>query len=375
MRRVLLVFEPPDGGVPAHVLALARGLDAHGWLPVVAGPADASAYAEFERAGVEFQRLPMGRSLHPVRYAATLRGLGRLIRGQGIDLVHAHSSKAGVVGRMAARLAGTPAVYTPHCFAFIRDGTPAVQGGLALAERALAPLARAIVCVAEFERAAALRHRVAPPGRLHVVHNGSFACGEGAEPDSELAEFAGNAPLVACLSVLRPQKSVETFVAAAPELLAAAPEARLAVIGDGELRHQLERQAASLGLDRRLRFFHFRPPVWRQLRQLDLLVLPSAWEAFPIAVLEAMACGVPQVATDVGGTAEAVEDGETGLLVPPRDPAALARAAAELIRDPDRRARMAEAGRRRHAALFGVERMVAGTARVYDEALADGRPD
>jgi glycosyltransferase involved in cell wall biosynthesis len=373
MRRVLLLFEPPDGGVPAHVLALARGLPAHGWLPVVAGPAQAAAYGEFERAGVAVLRLPMGRSMGPRRSATTLRAVRRLIREQEIDLVHAHSSKAGVVGRIAARLARTPSVYTPHCFAFIREGSPATRRGIVFAERTLARITGAVVCVAEFERSAALRSRVASRDRLHVVHNGSDGCAADAEPDAELRAFAGDGALVACMSVLRPQKSVETFIAAAPELLAAAPEARLAVIGEGELRDQLERQAAALGLDGRLRFFDFHPPVWRQLRQLDLLVLPSAWEAFPIALLEAMACGVPQVASDVGGVGEAVGDSETGLLVPPRDPLALAHATVELLRDPERRARMAEAGRRRHAELFTVGRMVDRTARVYEQALDGGR--
>lgn len=375
MRRCLLLFEPPDGGVPAHVLELARGLGQHGWTPVVAGPAEAAAYAAFENEGIEVTRLPMGRRVEPLRYAAALRDLVQLIRAGEFDLVHAHSSKAGVVGRLAAAATRTPVVYTPHCFAFLRDGSTVGHHGIVWAERALAPLTRAIVCVADFERDEALRRRITRPERLHVVHNGSPGCDGAAEPDPELAGFARDAPLVACLSVLRRQKAVDSFISSAPAVLEAVPDARLAVIGDGELRGELESQAAALGLGERFGFFDFRPPVWRQLRQLDLLVLPSAWEAFPISVLEAMACGVPQVATRVGGTPEAVADGETGLLVPARDPDALARGVIELLRDPDRRARMAEDGRRRHAELFTVERMVRDTAAVYEAAVSGGNGD
>lgn len=369
MRRCLLVFEPPDGGVPAHVLELARGLERHGWRPRVAGPAEAPAYGDFERAGVEVVRLPMGRRLRPGSYGASLRALVRLIRAGEFDLVHAHSSKAGAVGRLAAAATGTTAVYTPHCFAFMRERPAPVTAAVVAAERALAPLARAIICVAESERELALRHRVGRPDRLHVVHNGSPPCGDEADPDPELAAFAAGGPLVACLSVLRPQKAIDTFISAAAEILSAVPEARLAVIGDGEMREPLEEQARTLGLGERVRFFGFRPPVARQLRQIDVFVLPSSWEAFPISLLEAMACGVPQVATDVGGTREAVADGETGLLVPPRDPQALARGVIELLRDPERRARMAEDGRRRHANLFSVDRMVEDTAKVYEAAV------
>jgi glycosyltransferase involved in cell wall biosynthesis len=104
------------------------------------------------------------------------------------------------------------------------------------------------------------------------------------------------------------------------------------------------------------------------LLALDVYVLPSGWEAFPIGLLEAQACGVPQVATDVGGNREAVV-AETGVLVPPADPDALADALIGLLRDPERRAAMARASRARHAELFTVDRMVARTAAVYDSVL------
>jgi glycosyltransferase involved in cell wall biosynthesis len=118
-----------------------------------------------------------------------------------------------------------------------------------------------------------------------------------------------------------------------------------------------------------VRWEPYRPPASNHLRELDVYVLASSWEAFPIGPLEALACGVPQVVTAVGGTREAVVP-ETGLSIPPRDPDALASAVIELLRDPRRRARMAQASRERHAARFTVDRMVAGTAAVYDRVLS-----
>ena len=365
MRRVLLAFEPPDGGVAEQVLQLARLLPEHGWEPTVAGPRDAIVYPALEEAGVRIERLDIDRGLSPPRLTKATAALRRLLLDERFDVVHAHSSKAGVLARVAARMAGTPAVYSPHCFAFVGP-QPALRRWPAVAvERALARATAATICVAEDEREVALSARIGDPDRLRVVHNGAGACRADLEPDPELAEFAAGRPLAAVLTALRPQKAVDVFVAAAPAILAAAPEARLAVIGDGELKEQLERQAAQLGVGDRLRFFAFRRPAARQLREVDVFVLPSLWEAFPISILEALACGVPQVATAVGGSAEAVSDGVTGLLCPPGDAAALATSVAALLGDPERRARMSAASRTRHATAFTLERMVAETATVY----------
>jgi len=173
-----------------------------------------------------------------------------------------------------------------------------------------------------------------------------------------------------------PGKGVHTFVEAGRHVLDRQPQARLAVIGNGPLRDDLERRARALGLGERLRFFDYTAPSARQLRALDVFVLASPWEAFPIGPLEAMACGVPQVTTAVGGTPEAVRDGTTGLLCPPADPPALADRVVRLLGDPALRARMSEASRERHRRLFTIERMLGETAAVYERVAAEheGRP-
>lgn len=377
MRRVLLVMEPPDGGVAENVMRLALGLPARGWNPSVAGPPEAIVYPRLREAGIPLARLPLERGFgRPATDLSALRRLGSIVRRQRFDLVHAHSAKAGVVGRLAALLSGTPVVYSPHCFPFVGPWAAPRRLFALSVERALGPVSDGILCVADEERALALKEHIAPARRLHVVHNGSPPCPADLEPDAALAAFRGEGPLAACLTVLRPQKSVDVFLEAAPRVLAELPAARLAVVGDGPLRAELEARAAALALDpERFRFFDFRPPAARQLGSLDLFVLPSAWEAFPISVLEAMACGVPQVATDVGGTSEALLDGETGLLCPPGDPEALAARIIEVLRDPERGAAMGSAGRARHDRLFTIDRMVEGTAGVYELALAGAHGD
>ncbi len=341
MARVALVCEPPDGGVAEHVRQLAAGLPAHGHEAVVLGP----------------DVLPFRRDYrHPHRDA---RALGALVRAlRGFDLVHAHAAKAGVLARLAAAAARVPAVYTPHCFPFaVPDARARRWFGLAV-ERALAPLTAAIVCVCEQERELAVAHRIRPRRELAVIHNGCPPCAGPADP--ELARLREVGPVVGAVTVLRRQKRLDVLLAAAPRILAAVPEATVAVVGNGP-----EEAALRAAADPRVVFAAFQAPAARYLQALDVYALPSDWEAFAIGLLEAQACGVPQVATDVGGTREAVVP-ETGVLVPPGEPAALADAIVALLQDPARRSAMGAASRARHAERFTVERMVAATAALYD---------
>jgi glycosyltransferase involved in cell wall biosynthesis len=337
MARIALVCEPPDGGVAEHVAQLAAGLREHGHEPVV----------------FDSRRLPFRRDYaHPHR---DLQALGALTRAlQGFDLVHAHAAKAGVVGRLAARLRGLPAVYTPHCFPFVGEVSAARKRFGLASERALAGRTAALICVCEDEREVAIAHGIKPV-RLPVVHNGCPPCD---------APYAGGL-VVGAVTVLRRQKRLDVLLEAAPRILDAVPGATVKIAGDGP-----ESAALRALADPRVVFEPFRGHAADHLREMAVYVLPSSWEAFPIGVLEAMACGVPQVATDVGGTREAVGP-ESGILIPPRDATALADAVIELLNDPQRRERMSAASRALHAQRFTVERMVAGTAAVYRDVLGD----
>lgn len=368
MRRVLLAYEPPDGGVAENVAQLALGLSAHGWQPTVVGPLESTIYERFEGAPIDVFRLPFSRGFgEPIEDARGLRGLRRMIAAGNFDLVHAHSSKAGALARAAAR-GRLPTVYTPHCFAFVGDVGRAQRTISITTERLLARWTSAIVCVCEDERQRALQAGIGSAELLHLVRNGVDPFPPETEPDPELTELRQGGPVVAAIAVLRRQKRLDLLIDAAPAILAAVPEARVVIVGSGPEGENLTAHAASLGLDSdpRFRMVPFQGPSWRYLAALDLLVLPSEWEAFPIGLLEALAAGVPQVATDVGGNGEAVFDGTTGLLVAP-DAAQIAAATIDLLGDPDRRAAMSLASRQRRDEDFTIERMVAATAAVYDE--------
>jgi glycosyltransferase involved in cell wall biosynthesis len=371
MTRVLHVCEPPDGGAAANAAALALGMAARGFEVEYAGPPGARPLAELEAAGVAVHRLALAPSFFNTGAdGRALRALDRLLAGGRFDLVHLHSSKAGVLGRLAAaRRRGVRVVYSPHSFPFVGD-LPRPRVALATAiERGLARLTDEILCVCDWEVGAAAAARLRPRHGATRVYNGVDEFPAGVEVAPELAAWRaeGEGPIVAALAVLRRQKRLDLLIEAAPAILAGNPGARLALIGSGPEGAELEALARARGLDRepRFRMIPFTATTQSYLAGLDAYVLPSAWEAFPIGVLEAMAAGVPQVATDVGGTSEAVLDGVTGLLVPPRDAAALAAAVLEILQDESRRERMSIESRKRHRDHFLTATMIDETIAIY----------
>ncbi len=372
MPRALLLFEPPDGGSPEVVMNLALHMERHGWSALVAGPERASIRERLECASVEY--LPVSHltreARSPFAHLRAYRHLSALLAREPVDVIHCHSSKAGVLGRLLGARRRIPVVYSPHCFAFLRDLGPLSRMAPAAVERLLAPLTSAYVCVCESERRAALRLPFVSPDRAHCIYNGVPNPLPETGPEQTLLDFKGDGLLVGAVTVLREQKRLDVLIESIPSVLEQVPGARFAIVGNGPMRGQLEEQAAAAGLseDPRFAFFAFTPPSGRYMSALDLYVLPSAWEAMPMGVLEALSWGVPQVVTSVGGTAEAVSE-ETGRLVSPKHPRALADAIVAMLRSPELRASAKEASRARHSTMFDAERMVRETVGVYESLV------
>jgi glycosyltransferase involved in cell wall biosynthesis len=361
--RVLHVLQPDDGGVRAHVSEVARGLRRRGWEVEVAASQSAGPGSPFRRgleaAGVVVHALPLRRA--PGRDdVAAARGLRRLDATHRYDVVHAHSSKAGALVRLALprrrRL-----VYTPHCFAFAAALGPARAAYWAV-EQALLARSGAVVACSEWERRLALRRLAGASRVVRRIRNGVPPC-RAVEVHPALA--AAPRPVAGFLARLEPQKDPLALVRAA-----AAHPGTVAIVGSGSLEDAVDREIAALGPAARVLRLPFEGPVERYLRGFDLYVLPSRWESLPIAVLEAMACGLPVLATDVGGTAEAVRDGVTGRLVAPGDSGALARALAQMSADPEALRRMGEAGRELAAGELSAERMVDDLETLYRALVA-----
>jgi glycosyltransferase involved in cell wall biosynthesis len=304
----------------------------------------------------------------------------RLVRAGKIDLVHSHGKGAGLYGRLAARRAGVPAIHTFHGIHYA--GYPAGLDRLYLAlERRLARMTEAVVYVSQSEARDAAVLGLAPRGRTHVIVNGidvrRIALAATPRPAARKAlGLEPDALVVGTVARFDPVKALDVLLRGFAVLAAIQPTARLVLIGDGPEARRLRALAGSLGIDAQVRFAGFVADASRLLPALDLYASASRREGLPLALLEAMACGLPVAATRVSGHVDVVEDGVTGVLVPPDDPAALGRAMDALVANPARREVMGQAGRRRAEECFAASRMAAETANLYRVAarrFAGGR--
>ena len=351
------------GGAQVHVRDLCLQFRAAGHrVTVLAGGAGAFT-ADLDRLGVPRRNLRWLRMpIHPAHDAAALIEIVGALRALRPDLVLAHSAKAGMLGRAAARVLGIPSVFTPHGWS-IGDRISRRQGRVfRVLERLAARGTGRIVNVCEYERRLALDCGIAGAEKMAVVYNGLPDVDESLR--ARPAEGPARILMVARMAPPKDHAGLLDAVAGLPN----APWS-LAFVGGGPREAALRRQTEALGLADRVRFLGFRGDVAPLLAGAHALVLCSASEAFPYVVLEAMRAGLPVVASDVGGIPEAVVHGETGLLVPRGNPAALRDALALLIARPRLRKQLGDAGRRRFLERFTLRRMFEATLGVYREVL------
>jgi glycosyltransferase involved in cell wall biosynthesis len=344
---LLLITLAEVGGAQTYVAELLPGLVGE-FDVVVAAHGEGPLVDATRAAGARFVPLhSLRRPVHPVRDLAGLVELVRLFRRERPDIVHANSSKAGVVGRIAAVLARVPSrVFTVHGWAFSTTAGPLSRLYLWL-DRLLRPVTSLVICVSHVDRELGLRKRTCRADRSTVIWN---AVDVAATPRTSLA---GDPPVFASVGRLQaPQKDFLTLLRAVA--LLPRGSLRVLIVGDGPDREQLLAEHERLGLGGDVEFAGVRNDVPELLATCDGFVLATTYESLPLSIIEAMAAGLPCVVSDVGGVPELVVDGETGLLVPPCDPPALAEALGTLASDPARRRSLGAASLERAEVCFDL---------------------
>lgn len=374
--RIMHVVRPVAGGIKNHLLGLIEKSDCQRFHHMVACPPGALADSLAQRRVKTFC-VPIEGELSPGSDWAAIKTLIFLFKKEKVALVHAHSSKAGLVARVAAKLAGVPAlVLTVHNSIFYEEWPGWKQDLFAFAERVLARFTDRIITVSDALRDELMRREKIPPGQITTIYNGIRPEDFAAAPRSDyLYECAGISPgkkIVGTVARLAPQKGVSNFIRAAALLAPQSPDTLFLIIGDGPLRCALEREAGGLGLDGRVLFLGERQDISSIMPCLDLFVLPSVTEGMPLTVLEAMAAARPVVATRVGGIPEIIADGVHGLLVSPGDIKGLAAAIGRLTANAGLSGALGTAGRMRVARHFTVELMAKRTEQIYSDLTLKG---
>ena len=341
--RVLRLFSRLNvGGPSVHVILLTAGLKDRGYeTQLVIGqesPREGNLLDLAARKGVACVAMPgLGREVRPWRDLRALLGLYRMMRTFRPHIVHTHTAKAGMLGRLAARVAGVPVVvHTFHGHVLRGYFGPLTTAFYRAMERRLGASSDVLVAVSDAVKRDLVALGVAPDAKIRVIPLGlDLEPLTGALPRGSLRGEAGvpeGAPLVGIVGRLAPIKDVGTFLRAAAAVRAAVPAARFAVVGDGEERGRLEAERARLGLEDCVFFHGWRRDMAAVYGDLDVVVNCSRNEGTPVALIEALAAGRPVVATRVGGTPDLLGDGRRGLLVPPGDAAALAAGVVDALR-------------------------------------------
>lgn len=366
MRPTVLHFTDATefGGAERMIVTLMAGLPACGWHSVLvhhAEPGLRRLIDETKALGVETHVTP---SMQGHGRWRTALQFARELRRWSPDVFHAHLSSPSACryALIAAKLAGLRVVATVQLYVPVR-------GARATYPQRLLSLGvdRYIAVSNEVAR------RIHPlcvnaARKIRVVYNGVPIEQFDRDADGSSRD-AGRPPTVLAVARLHPQKGLGYLLQAATLL----PDVRFLVAGDGPARSELTHQAETLRLGDRFQFLGERGDVPALLRAADVFVLPSLYEGLPVSVLEAMAAGTPVVATAVGGTDEAVVDGESGILVPPRDPEALANAMREVLSNPPLASKLVGGAKARVGASFSADAVARGVSEVYAE-LQPGRP-
>jgi glycosyltransferase involved in cell wall biosynthesis len=379
--RVLnIITRLEQGGAPLALLETIRRIDREQFdITVVAGQTEDQdrnlnvSVMGFDLPVIEVPALR--RSVHPVRDVSALCRLIQIIRQGEYDLVHTHTSKAGVIGRMAAKICGVPAiVHSSHGTILHGYFSPAVTRIFAILEKAAASASHRIICLTRQEIGQYLDAGIGRPDQYTYIFNGiDVSAFEERKGDrSSLRTSLGFKPEeIVCISVGRlvPVKGLSDLLSAFAIAHNQNPELRLLLVGDGELRQDLEREVQELKIGDVVQLVGWREDIPELLDVADLFVLTSHNEGLGLVLVEAMVKKLPVVATAVGGVPEVVIDGVTGSLVPAGDSVAIASAIARFAENGEMRASMGQRGYERANEFFTIDKTVQYTEDLYKTLL------
>lgn len=363
-----MIDRPSLGGGQTALLLLAENLDPQRFEVFVCSAGNGPLVDEVRSRGLSHVPVPLPKTLS----LRSIKQVAAALKKNKIQILHTHGGIAGLYGRWAARRCRTPViVHTLHGIHYLHYRNPLLRRLYILQERILSRFSDGLILVSQADLSRARKHRLAPEDKMFIIPNGIDLKLEKDADDRQRKrrEFGSepDQPVIGTVGRLHRQKGIFYLVKAAGQVFSAFPGAKIVVVGEGPLGPKLRKMTLRAGLEGRLLFLGARKDAASLIPLFDVFVLPSLWEGLPFVLVEAAALGKPIIATAVDGITEIIEDGKTGVLVPSKDPQALADAIISLLRDKDRARRLAERARAVIPPRFPLRRMVEQTQNVYLE--------
>lgn len=364
----------PFGGAQRNTLLTLKGLARDGYEAELICGAGGRLIQEAKAIGVPVHVIAeLVRQVNPLKDSRALLRLYQLFRSRKFQVVHTHSTKAGLLGRLAGRGARVPVIiHTVHGFPFEMNGDLRSRSYVAL-ERLVGHITHRIVCVGEVLRQEVSAWKIVAETKLVTIYSGidfsSYVPKRPAVETKSGLELEGSWPIIGSIGRLSEQKAQHYLIEAIALLKHKYPQVKLLLVGEGELRPLLCRQIQDLGLSANVSLLGERDDITDLLNVLDIYAMSSRWEGVGRALTEAMYWGLPIVATTVNGVKEVILHQETGLLVPPRDPKALATAIDRLVSDLELAKLLGSNAQRKARDLMNSERMITAIEELYARLL------
>lgn len=354
------------GGAEAKTIATVLGLDGYDFTVGHGAAYDDEQVSRLENAGIRTARFPLVRHYNPVTALPAVISLARYLRREQFDIVHTHSTEAGIIGRFAAAIAEVPhVVHTVHGVPFADDRHPALNRFVLGCERRAAGYTDSIATNADVIASDYLDRGIGSPDQYTTIYSGIEL--DTFEDVAPAADLPGSRPRVVMIGRLTDGKGFDVLLDAAERL--ADRDVSFCLVGEGPLYDDLAGEIEARGLADSVFLTGFRDDIPSVLAASDVLVLPSFREGTPRVITEAMASGLPVIATNIAGIPEQVADGESGYLIPTGDPDALADRLGTLLESPELRTEMGNRGRQR-VQKFSADRMLSELDSLYQRVLS-----
>ena len=377
--RVLEILEATVGGTRTHLRHLLSRIDLERFDVTLAFSNERDPYFSadlkaFKHRGVTLIEVPMKREISPWCDLVAFFRLLNTIRKGRYDIVHTHSSKAGFLGRIAARLCRVPRVfYSPHAFAFQCNPESLSSRFYLFLEKVVSRFQNGLICVSEGERQIALKHGLGKPDHTYMIPN-TISTGDihpTRSPDVVRSELGipASTLVVGMVAHFRPQKGYKHFIRAIPLVLSRLPETRFLLLGDGPELPEVANLVRSLNVEKSVILAGHREPLGDYYQVMSVFALSSLWEGMPYVILEAMAVGLPIVATNIVGNNELVVNNQTGFLVPIGDSQSIADCLIALLENDDKRCGFGQAARETAKDRSSIDNWIRAYESLYSHTI------